>query len=88
MFSAFESIRLKDAPVYRYDAKRSKTRIYSSGATRLYSCTVAEASNAEFLVTGDEEVLSLEHPQSTRMVTAATTVDVLRLRGATLEHPQ
>lgn len=43
-----------------------------------YLLALAEASQSEFLVTGDKELLSLKHHKSTRIVTPAAMVDLLR----------
>jgi putative PIN family toxin of toxin-antitoxin system len=42
-----------------------------------YLLALAEASEAEFLVTGDKELLSLKHHKSTRIITAAATIELL-----------
>lgn len=42
-----------------------------------YLLALAEASQAEFLVTGDKELLSLKEHKSTRMITPATTIEIL-----------
>jgi uncharacterized protein len=39
---------------------------------------LAEASQAEFLVTGDKELLSLKHHKSTQIVTPAAMIEILR----------
>ena len=39
---------------------------------------LAEAGEAEFLVTGDKELLSLKHHRSTRMITPARMIERLR----------
>jgi putative PIN family toxin of toxin-antitoxin system len=72
------SVFLRDLPsdVMAPDAKDS------------YLLALAEASSAEFLVTGDKELLSLKQHQSTRIVTPATMLDILKVRDANLEHPQ
>jgi putative PIN family toxin of toxin-antitoxin system len=38
---------------------------------------LAEASQSEFLVTGDKELLSLKHHRSTRIVTPAAMIEIL-----------
>ena len=43
-----------------------------------YLLALAEASQAEFLVTGDKELLSLKHHKSTRIVTPAAMIDLLK----------
>ena len=43
-----------------------------------YLLAMAEASQADFLVTGDKELLSLKHHKSTRIVTPAAMIEVLR----------
>jgi putative PIN family toxin of toxin-antitoxin system len=39
---------------------------------------LAEASQSEFLVTGDKELLSLQQHQSTRVVTPAAMIEILQ----------
>ena len=39
---------------------------------------LAEASQSEFLVTGDKELLSLKQHRSTRIVTPAAMIEILR----------
>ena len=43
-----------------------------------YLLALAEASQAEFLVTGDRQLLSLKQHQSTRIITAAAMVEFLQ----------
>ena len=43
-----------------------------------YLLALAEASQAEFLVTGDKQLLSLKQHQSTRIITAAAMVEFLQ----------
>ena len=43
-----------------------------------YLLALAEAGEAEFLVTGDKELLSLKHHRSTRMITPARMIERLR----------
>ena len=43
-----------------------------------YLLAMAEASQAEFLVTGDNELLSLIRHNSTRMITPAAMIEVLK----------
>jgi putative PIN family toxin of toxin-antitoxin system len=43
-----------------------------------YLLALAEASQADFLVTGDKELLSLQHYKSTRVITPAAMVEALR----------
>ncbi|MGD1097095.1 MAG: hypothetical protein ABSB35_34555 [Bryobacteraceae bacterium] len=43
-----------------------------------YLLARAEASQAEFLVTGDKELLSLKHHGSTRIVTPAAMIEILK----------
>jgi putative PIN family toxin of toxin-antitoxin system len=43
-----------------------------------YLLALAEASKAEFLVTGDKELLSLKHYKATRMITPAAMIEILR----------
>jgi len=38
---------------------------------------LVEASQSEFLVTGDKELLSLKHHRSTRIVTPAVMIEIL-----------
>jgi hypothetical protein len=42
-----------------------------------YLLAMAEASQAEFLVTGDKELLSLKHHKSTRIITPAAMIELL-----------
>ena len=46
-----------------------------------YLLAMAEASQAEFLVTGDKELLSLKHHKSTRIVTPAAMIEALKSQG-------
>jgi hypothetical protein len=46
-----------------------------------YLLALAEAGKAEFLVTGDKELLSLKRHQSTRMITASAMIEVLKANG-------
>ena len=43
-----------------------------------YRLALAEASQAEFLVTGDKQLLSLKQHQSTRIITPAAMVELLQ----------
>ncbi len=43
-----------------------------------YLLALAEASQAQFLVTGDKELLSLRHHKSTRIVTPAAMAELLK----------
>jgi putative PIN family toxin of toxin-antitoxin system len=43
-----------------------------------YLLALAEAGEAEFLVTGDKAILSLEHHESTRIVTPAAMFEILK----------
>jgi len=43
---------------------------------------LAQASQADFLVTGDKRLLALRHHKSTRMITAAAMIVSLRVRDA------
>jgi len=43
---------------------------------------LAEASEAEFLVTGDKELLSLKQRKSTRIITPAAMVELLKEAGS------
>jgi len=45
-----------------------------------YPLALAEAGAADFLVTGDKELLALRQHKSTRIVTAAGMVDILKQR--------
>ena len=42
-----------------------------------YLLALAEASAAEFLVTGDKELQSLKHHKSTRIITPAAMIELL-----------
>jgi predicted nucleic acid-binding protein len=46
-----------------------------------YLLALAEVSQAEFLVTGDKQLLSLRRHKSTRITSAAAMIDVLKRRG-------
>jgi putative PIN family toxin of toxin-antitoxin system len=48
-----------------------------------YLLALSEASQAEFLVTGDKELLALQHHQSTRIVTPAAMIEILRTQSST-----
>ena len=57
-------------------------RILTSGqVTDSYLLALAEASQAEFLVTGDKELLSLKHHKSTRIITPAAMIEALKAQG-------
>jgi len=43
-----------------------------------YLLALAEASEAEFLVTGDKELLSLKQHKSTRIITPAAMIELLK----------
>ncbi len=43
-----------------------------------YLLALAEASQAQFLVTGDKEFLSLKQHKSTRIVTPAAMIELLK----------
>ena len=43
-----------------------------------YLFALAEASQAEFLVTGDKELLSLKPHKSTRIITPAAMIEILK----------
>jgi len=43
-----------------------------------YLLALAEASQAEFLVTGDKELLSLKQYKSTRIITPAAMIELLK----------
>jgi putative PIN family toxin of toxin-antitoxin system len=45
-----------------------------------YLLALAEASQAEFLVTGDKELLSLKLHRSTRIITPAAMIETLKAR--------
>ncbi|MSO19823.1 MAG: putative toxin-antitoxin system toxin component, PIN family [Acidobacteria bacterium] len=44
----------------------------------IYLLALAEAGQAEFLVTGDKELLSLKQHKSTRIVTPAAMIEILK----------
>jgi predicted nucleic acid-binding protein len=44
--------------------------------------TLAEASEAEFLVTGDKHLLSLSNHKSTRIITPAAMIEILRAQAS------
>jgi hypothetical protein len=43
-----------------------------------YLLAMAEAAQAQFLVTGDKELLALKHHKSTRIVTPAAMIEILK----------
>jgi hypothetical protein len=43
-----------------------------------YLLAMAEAGQADFLVTGDKELLSLRRHKSTRIITPAAMIEILR----------
>ncbi len=47
-----------------------------------YLLALAEASQAELLVTGDKELLSLKHHKSTKIITPAAMIDTLKARDS------
>jgi putative PIN family toxin of toxin-antitoxin system len=47
-----------------------------------YLLTLAEASEAEFLVTGDKHLLSLSNHKSTRIITPAAMIEILRAQAS------
>lgn len=47
-----------------------------------YLLALAEASRAEFLVTGDKELLSLKRHKSTRIITPAAMIEALKARDS------
>ncbi len=47
-----------------------------------YLLGLAEASQAEFLVTGDKELLALKRHKYTRIITPAAMVETLRAQGS------
>jgi putative PIN family toxin of toxin-antitoxin system len=51
-----------------------------------YLLVLAEVSRADFLVTGDKELLSLQHHKSTRIVAPAAMVEVLTTEGLKIEQ--
>jgi putative PIN family toxin of toxin-antitoxin system len=44
-----------------------------------YLLALAEASQADFLVAGDKQLLSLQHHKSTRIITPAAMIEVLEI---------
>ncbi len=46
-----------------------------------YELAMAEASQAEFLVTGDKELLSLKHHKSSWIITPAAMIEALKAQG-------
>jgi putative PIN family toxin of toxin-antitoxin system len=76
---------LRDFSLFLRDLPRN---VIAPDAKDSYLLALAEASIAEFLVTGDKELLSLKHHQSTRIVTPAAMMDILKVRGAHLEQPE
>jgi putative PIN family toxin of toxin-antitoxin system len=46
-----------------------------------YLLALAEVSQAEFLVTGDKQLLSLRHHKSTRIITPAAMIEALKSHG-------
>jgi putative PIN family toxin of toxin-antitoxin system len=44
-----------------------------------YLLALAEASQADFLVTGDKELLSLQHYKSTRIIAPAAMIEALKI---------
>jgi len=46
-----------------------------------YLLALAEASQAEFLVTGDKELLSVKRHKSTRIITSAALIEVLKAQS-------
>jgi uncharacterized protein len=47
-----------------------------------YLLALAEASQADFLVTGDKPLLSIRHHESTRIISPAAMVEVLKAEGS------
>ncbi|HXP88695.1 MAG TPA: putative toxin-antitoxin system toxin component, PIN family [Bryobacteraceae bacterium] len=47
-----------------------------------YLLALAEASQAEFLVTGDKELLSVRRHKTTRITTPAAMIEVLKRQGS------
>jgi putative PIN family toxin of toxin-antitoxin system len=43
-----------------------------------YLLALAEASQSDFLVTGDKDLLSLKHHKSTRIITPAAMIEILK----------
>ena len=58
------------APVFAPDRKDS------------FLLALTEASQAEFLVTGDKELLSLKRHKSTRIITPTAMMEVLKAQGS------
>jgi putative PIN family toxin of toxin-antitoxin system len=46
-----------------------------------YLLGLAEASQAEFLVTGDKDILTLRHHRSTRIITPAAMIEILKVEA-------
>jgi uncharacterized protein len=46
-----------------------------------YLLALAETTHAEFLVTGDKELLALKHHKSTQIITPAAMIEVLKAQG-------
>jgi uncharacterized protein len=46
-----------------------------------YLLALAEVSHADFLVTGDKQLLVLRHHKSTRIVTPAAMIEELKIQG-------
>jgi uncharacterized protein len=47
-----------------------------------YLLALAETSQAEFLVTGDKELLALKRHKSTRIITSAAMIETLKAQGS------
>jgi putative PIN family toxin of toxin-antitoxin system len=47
-----------------------------------YLLALAEGGQAEFLVTGDKELLALRHHKSARIITAAAMIEILKTEAA------
>ena len=46
-----------------------------------YLLALAEASQAQFLVTGDKELLSIKRHKSTRIITSAALIEILKAQS-------
>lgn len=46
-----------------------------------YLLVLAEASQADFLVTGDKQLLALKHQKSTRIVAPAAMIEAMKAQG-------
>ncbi|HYM77794.1 MAG TPA: putative toxin-antitoxin system toxin component, PIN family [Candidatus Dormibacteraeota bacterium] len=66
---------LLDFSLFCTDLTRGPT---APDAKDSYLLVLAEASHADFLVTGDKELLALKRHKSTRFITPASMVDILK----------